>query len=251
MESNGQQKDLFGEQPAETGSPEKADDLKKFKTGEQLAQAYKELEAEFTRRSQRMQQLLRDNQALQQQLAEEKPPQSPTETVQTEKVAQAQAVSEEAPPEDPQKENPDGENPSQATEQPLQTPFSETVRRFLDRYPLAAEFADQIAQRIQAEPRLQTEDGLLQAYAQVLSGSYRTPAQILEDEKILREVVLRDDRVRAGVLREYLASLQGGAPPTLMDSGAKGFLPVTPKNAPTSLEQAAQLARNLFKQKGV
>jgi len=201
--------EIQGEQPAEAGSSELAG---KFKSGEQLEQAYKELEAEFTRRSQRLQQLARDNQVLQEQLREQ-----------------------------PKADKDSEDNSTEPSEE-----FSVTVKDFLDRFPLAAEFAPQIADLIQEDTQLQSEQGLLQAYAQVLSQQYRTPLQMLSDDTLLQELILKDKRVRSGVLQDYLASLQGGSSPALISGGYGGFLPVSPKTSPTSLEQAAQLARNLF-----
>jgi len=195
------------EQPEETGSVLKAG---KFKTGEQLEQAYNELEAEFTRRSQRLNQLAKENEQLQGQL-----------------------------------EN--GEDPEGDNAQAPQDEFSLVVSSFLNSYPVAVDFAAEIAEIIQADPELQSEQGLIKAYAQVLSSSYKTPVQLLQDDNFVKEHILKNEKIRTAILQDYLAALSNGTLPAVISGQHSGQLPLSPKSTPATLEEAGELAKTLFK----
>ncbi|MDR3263477.1 MAG: hypothetical protein LBT30_04125 [Clostridiales bacterium] len=190
----------------------------KFKSAETLLKAYNSLEAEFTKRSQRLKEL---------------------EKTLNEPVPNVQAYTEAK----------DG-----STKQPteLAKPFGgrgdwvKRVEEFVNNNPKARAYAADITGEIlRGAVSFSDENGLLDAYHRVLARNYTEPEKLTENGEFMEKYVYNNAAVKDKIITEYLDGLKSVNLPKFVGKG--GDMTVLPPKKPKSLEEAGRLAERFLK----
>lgn len=193
--------------------------LGKFKSVEDLTQAYLSLQAEFTKKSQKLSELLkRDNSN-------------------SSNIMQSQSNVEIKP----EKEN----------EEPLfeQPAWQTMVADFLKQNPLAKHFAPQIANEILSDKVLASQPYSLEiAFGRVLAKHFKLDSERIEDEEFLQNYVLNNDKIKNLVIKNVLNSVQKHKTPTTIGSSG-GYLGLSPQEKPKTLQEANRLFERMLKNK--
>ena len=172
----------------------------KFKDADALYSAYNNLEAEFTKKCQRIKEL--------------------------ETGATINAEDADKP-------------------QYMRDGWQDKVTAFMNSNPDAQEYAEEMAKVISGDENIAKSPECLNiAYAKVLKGALKSPAELMKDEKFLKEYVYADKEVRDKIVADYLSNLNPIAPDVL---GNGGELFVAPPKRPSTLKEAGAMAEKLLK----
>ena len=118
-----------------------------------------------------------------------------------------------------------------------------TVNAFLEEFPLAENFLDEINEIVSEKQELCGHDGLKTALISVLIDKYRSPEQLSADEEFLNKFIFNNKSVRERVINEYLDSVSKTPDACVKRSG----LPLTKPEKPSTVRAAGELARALFR----
>ena len=124
--------------------------------------------------------------------------------------------------------------------------WEDRVASFLERYPIAEEYASEIGSLLKQDSDLARQDSCLEiALARTLAKGYRPPESIIEDETFLEKYVYSNGKIRDRVVKDYLEGLSplAGAPKTIPQGGAAAILPPSRAN---SLEEAGAMAEKML-----
>lgn len=225
-----EQEKIYGEQPAESeqaqeGIDEKEENEKdgastsqsgsqfgKFSCAEDLVNAYNNLQAEFTRKCQKLSEI-------QKQIAE--------------KEIEETSL---------QKDEPEEISPAFERDN-----WQTKVAEFLQKNDSAKEFSREISNEILKDKDLQASPDMLEvAWARVLSKVFKTPKQMAQESSFMEEFVLSNDEVKKRVLGSYLNEIRSA--PNVIGSSARGGETLFKRvSKPTSLNDAKALAEKLLK----
>ena len=225
-----EQEKIYGEQPAESKQAQEGIALKeeneqdsastlqsgsqfgKFSCAEDLVNAYNNLQAEFTRKCQKLSEI-------QKQIAE--------------KEIEETSLQKDEP-----------EEISPAFEQDN---WQTKVAEFLQKNDSAKEFSREISNEILKDKDLQASPDMLEvAWARVLSKVFKTPKQMAQESSFMEEFVLSNDEVKKRVLGSYLNEIRSA--PNVIGSSTRGGETLFKRvSKPTSLNDAKALAEKLLK----
>ncbi len=126
------------------------------------------------------------------------------------------------------------------------------VKKLLKRYKYPPEGMDYAVQTVLAQWKVITEDEniaksqdcLNLAYTKVLKSAFKSPAELMEDQKFLDEFVYKNKDVRNKIVSDYLKNLNPQAPEVL---GNGGEMFVAPPKRPSTLQEAGAMAEKLLK----
>lgn len=215
---------ISGEQPAvpetDSGSP-----FGKFQDTEALRQAYQNLEREFTRKSQ-----LLSN--FQKQAGEEK-----KESVESEKPCLVQGEVSSSTPAEVSQDAPFWERAD----------WNEEVQEFLHSNPAAREHAREISKIVLEDKSVSSSKRpLYSAWAKFLQESFKTPEQLLGDEKFLQNVT-QNEKVRRAIIKDYLSGLNERDTSLKMMSSRDGGGTASGKNqSPKNLREASEMVKKIL-----
>ncbi len=220
----------MGEHELEVGSI-----LGKFKSVEDLSQAYASLQAEFTKKSQKLSELLkRDN--------------SPQSSGAMQNFVLQETKPEMEPKEEPQME----QKPEVKSDEPLfeQPTWKETVAQFLKQNPVAKQFASEITNLLLSDKALASQPYSLDlAFGRVLAKHYKTDGDRMNDEQFLQNFVLNNEKVKQLIFKNTLLSVQKQKTPTTMGTQSGAYLGLTPQERPNSLQEANKVLERMLKTK--
>ncbi len=172
----------------------------KFKDADALFNAYNNLEAEFTKKCQRIKEL---------------------ETGST--------INDE----------------EQDKPQYMREGWQDKVTAFMSENPDAREYVSEMAKVITEDENIaKSQDCLNLAYTKVLKSAFKSPAELMEDQKFLDEFVYKNKDVRNKIVSDYLKNLNPQAPEVL---GNGGEMFVAPPKRPSTLQEAGAMAEKLLK----
>lgn len=129
--------------------------------------------------------------------------------------------------------------------------WDEKVAEFLERYPIAEEYAKEIGAILSEDKALAgRQDCLEAALGRAVAKNYQRPESKLEDEAFLEKYVYHNDKIRDKVIEDYLAGLSPlvGAPRTLPHGGAAAIIPPTRAR---SIEEAGAMAEKLIRSRRI
>jgi hypothetical protein len=178
-------------QPAvntENGDKQEKASYGKFNKLEDLVSAYNSLEAEFTRRSQRLKEM--------------------------ENVAKTE------------------------------NRWQQKVENFIEKYPVAAEYTDEIGEEIAKSDSVKEEDCLEKALLSVLCAKVKPVEEQAKDERVISEV-LKSDELKEKIIAEYRQKLNVDLPKTFPKGGE---IPVKTPVRPSSIGDAGKLALQMLKE---
>lgn len=191
----------------------------KFKDATSMLKAYKSLEAEFTRKSQRvaaLEKMLEENSA-------------------GDASKEGDALTEE-------KVNGSSENASVPEFE--KDGWKQSVEEFFSANPEAKDFASRMSRILHENPEYARSPKCLEiAYSLARSEGLKRPAELVKDQKFIEEYVLSDSRIKDIIITDYISSLaRGGLPKTI--SGNPGVVMAPPKpDMPRTIKEAGSLAR--------
>ena len=184
--------------------------LGKFKDAESMLKAYNNLQAEFTKKCQRLSDITRELTEVQERLEQNKKDDVPLY----------------------EKED-----------------WHDAVESFLSKNGKAKQYSKEIADEILQDPILATSsDALPLAWERVMNKNFYSPDMLAEDQDFINEKILTKCEVRQQVLDEYFKGLQNTSnPPVIAKSGSTL---VKNEFKPTSMAEAKAMVEELFKLKG-
>ena len=184
--------------------------LGKFKDAENVLKAYNNLQAEFTKKCQKLSEVskrLEDLESLQQkQKAEHVPVYK------------------------------NGE-------------WKQSVSAFLTQNSEAKEYAEDICNEILKDEKLQSSaDALELAWARVMKKEYASPKSLASDDNFINNQIINQEQVRQRVLNEYFTNIQKTKTPPVI--AGSGVVTSSYAKEPTTMQEAKQMVEKLFNLKG-
>lgn len=158
---------------------------------------------------------------------ETQPEERPAEETQEDLLARLQALEEE----------------NRALKEQSADEENEIVLAFLKDYPRAEAMIDDILAALEKRQELSGREGLEKAYTMALSEKFRTPEELLADERFVEQYVLNNAGIREKMIRAFLDEAKTA--PEIC--GKYGVLPVTKQEKPQTVRSAGELARALFR----
>jgi len=181
--------------------------LGKFKDAKSMLDAYNNLQAEFTRKCQKLSEITK-------QLEEEK------------SLKQQELKQEDIPVF--KKEN-----------------WKDEVSSFLTQNSEAKKYSAEIANEIFNDKTLQSSANALElAWARVMQKNYAEPEKLANDQNFINEKILSQTQVKQQVLNEYFKNLNTNSLPTVMSG--RGSVGNLSSKAPTNLKEAKQILEKML-----
>lgn len=126
-----------------------------------------------------------------------------------------------------------------------QAGWKEKVQDFLQRYPIAKDFASDIGRIIAQDSQLASDENCLErALAATLAASYVSPRKLASDEEFLSKYVLNNQIVKDRIIEEYFEQLQQNRPPKSISSG--GQMTIAPPSRPKSIAEAGSVIKAML-----
>lgn len=203
---------IEGEQDGLNGSI-----LGKFKNVKELESAYQNLQSEFTKKSQKLSEVLKsDNLA--------------NATADNANISTAKNGDENAKP------------------QFEGVAWQETVTNFLKQNPVAKNYASEITSLLASDSELaKLPNALDVAYWKVLATNFKSEQDFLNDEKFVSEKILNNEKIIQKVLKKYVDGIQ--KTPAVIGTHAGTSVGRTPPERPKSLKEASEVFARMLKTK--
>lgn len=138
-------------------------------------------------------------------------------------------------------------------DQAKQAAWMAKVDDFNATHPDTNQWSEGMGQILMDNPQLRDqENGLENAYDIARGRQYKppqeiNPGQMLSDPAFIKDNILNNEDIKKQVIQKYLADLQnGGTPLTIGQSPMSGSTTLTPPKRPANLDEAAAMAMSLF-----
>ena len=129
-------------------------------------------------------------------------------------------------------------------EQARQNDWRGRVDAFQSTHPDTVEWSADMSQILTENPQLRDqENGLEIAYNAARGQKYAPPQQVdptsyLKDENFVNQNIINNPEIKNRVIRQYLSELQNGGTPVTIGGQAAGNSPMSPKSRPQSFDEA-------------
>ena len=134
------------------------------------------------------------------------------------------------------------ENAKLKEELPKDREEDKIAEQFLNDFPEAEQFIDDICSLIQ-EKGIDSSDALNKAYALYLSQKYKAPEKLASDNDFLEKFIFTNDVVRQHFLKEYLESIVKAPNACVGGTG----IHVPQAKTPKDISAAGKMARAFFR----
>ena len=219
--------------------------LQKFKDIDSLVKAYSSLEAEFTRRSQRLRELEGAQKRAVLPRLETSEKEAKRDTSQAQKAGQDDdGHVETAEFENNYKLSKESDALNKGAGVLSQQLLEKETGDFLKKFPKAQKLSAEIANAAAISGDY-SQGFLERAYLASLEIKLAKSEDVLQDKQKLKEYVFNSPELKEAVIKEYLNGFKGGVS-LLTESGAGITMP--PKK-PTTISEAGNLARELLQKK--
>jgi len=192
----------------------------KFKDATSLLNAYNNLEKEFTRKSQKLSQLLKNTEGNTNQNDTSQHTKQPIEEI------------------------------SQTTNKPayLQSDWRVKVSQFFNQNPEAKNYSKQIANELISDKHLSSNQNCLEyAYSKILKQNRVEPASLVDDQQFLDNYVYSNDKIKQRIIEDYILSLNNSPKQPRFISGEPSTISVSkPSNKPQTLKEASNILKKLL-----
>lgn len=187
--------------------------LGKFNSPEDLLSAYNNLQAEFTRKCQKLSEIQKQ-------------------------------ISEKDEEETSLKDEPKNLSPVYEQED-----WRSKVATFLMTNDRARGFSREISDEILKDSELQANPNMLDiAWTRVLARNYKSPDQIASDSSFMENYILSNENIKKQIISSYLNEVKKQNSPSVIGSGIKGGMSLlTKSNKPSNLNDAKVIVEKLFK----
>jgi hypothetical protein len=245
---NGEQPDFLGESEnsisisqkdvKESSQENDGSLLGKFKTTGDLENAYNSLQAEFTKKCQRLK-------VLENQINNDKNNDLTTTIEKKSDDGNNIAVKVD------EKVNNNSDKNFDTTPKILNTPklyetdsWETKVSELLSLHPNAKKFSKEISEELLIDDNLgKSENGLIDAYNKVIAKNYKSPEELASDSSFITNYVLNNKNFNELLMKAYLAKLDNNAPTLISGNGVSL---INNSNSPKSLEEAKEVALRLL-----
>ncbi len=242
--------------------------LGKFKDVKSLAEAYSNLQAEFTRKSQKLSQLEKRDNLL-------------TEQTKSLQDTESGNLANEVAVNSAKKENivlnkennftfdsamqnfENAEMKSNINDESVKSEekvenvnkplylsddWSAAVTKFFETNEKAYKFSKEIAKEILSDKALANNPSSLEiAYMRVLEKNYVNKDDLLMNEHFVDELVLKNEKIVQKIIQNYLKAIKEKSSPTLITGKKVSGVGLTPQDKPKNLEEAKKLMELIFK----
>jgi len=200
----------------------------KFKDAASLLKAYNSLEKEFTKKSQRLAEVLKNETGEQKEFTPSKE-QSSSDTVFTKTQEDMTSVSLE-------------ENKSN---------WKTHAKDFLDAHEDARPLAREMSRILMNDKALAASPNALEyAYQLAKASNQKDTATLLSDKDFIRDNILSNQFIRDEFLKDYLTSVKSGAKVPSLISGVTADVSLTkPAKGPTTIKEASLVLKKLLENK--
>jgi hypothetical protein len=125
--------------------------------------------------------------------------------------------------------------------------WQEKVDAFSATHPDIDQWAPDMARILMDNPELRSQDkGLDIAYQAARGQKYAPtldPAQLLSDQEFVKNNILSNPEIQKQIIQDYITQLQnGGQPLSIGQAPVGGNTPITPPKRPQSIEEAGEMA---------
>lgn len=242
--------------------------LGKFKDVNSLMEAYANLQAEFTRKSQKLSELTRRDNLNSansiQNIAKSADKFAQNSVVLSESAGTMQSLDgkninnlpikplQHASESAGTMQTLTNEQPDNAEIKPryLSETWSGEVAKFLAANHNAKKFASEIAKELLSDKVLADSPHSLElAYAKVLEKNFKSENELVNDEQFINNYILTSEKVKQKIINNYLQTLKQSKTPTVISSKSGGFVGLTPQDKPKSLDEAKKIMELMLKQK--
>lgn len=128
--------------------------------------------------------------------------------------------------------------------------IEEQVRAFFARYPSAAWLKDKMREEFALDPSLGAQPHCLEiALGRVAGKSYVAPEVLMGEEDFVRDFVMKNERVRARMIEDYLTGIAGNMPPAIIK--AHGKMTAVAPTKPASVSEAGRLIERMLKERRI
>lgn len=258
------------EQPNQAPPDANALILGKFKSPEELANAYANLEAMNTKTRQELAQQAQQSQATQAAMDQMK--QQMNNVVNPQQAQQNQST----PEQDNEKfMNNFYENPTQSIQQmvqqmieksvmpqlqPMQQQYQQqqqkaqwdnAVSQFAQNTPDLEQFKSAMANVLQKDPTLNNHPDPMQAlniaYNMAKGQQYQDPNTLLQNQDFVNNNIMNNQDIKNQIIQQYLQDMkQNNQAPVVISGQANGATPVVPENKPQNMQEAKAMAMKLM-----
>lgn len=122
-------------------------------------------------------------------------------------------------------------------------PQSQTLEEFLQAFPDAEAFKEQISQAVNNPQYSDVPDAYARSYFDLLRQSYVSKETLAQDDDFLQQYVLSNKDVVAKLLQKVVPT---ATPVPTVISGNAGSMSVTLPTRPKTIAEASMLAKQLF-----
>jgi len=228
--------------------------LGKFKDVNSLAKAYTSLQSEFTKKSQKLSELEKQDN-LEGKTKINEMTKGDIELQNNNKILQSNdSLLSETSTNDTMHSTHTNKNEIMDNDLPnkpvyLSENWSDEVAVFLDNNKNAKKFSKEIAQAILSDKDVaKLPNSLEVAYAKVLAKNFKSEDELINDENFINSYILSNDKIKQKIIQNYLNSIQHNVPKVI--SGSKGgAVGLIPHNKPINLNEAGKIMERMLKQK--
>lgn len=128
--------------------------------------------------------------------------------------------------------------------------IEEQVRAFFARYPSCAWLKDKMREEFALDPSLGAQPHCLEiALGRVAGKNYVAPEVLMSEEDFVRDFVMKNERVRARMIEDYLTGIAGNMPPAIIK--AHGKMTAVAPTKPASVSEAGRLIERMLKERRI
>lgn len=125
--------------------------------------------------------------------------------------------------------------------------INHAIKELEQNYNIAQRFSQDIKSAVKDIESADYKQIVQEELLKTLEKNYKTATEYVEDEQFLNDYVYNNQAIRDNIIRDYLASLTNASPVRVV-SKLSSSIPVSPPNAPATIQDAGKLAKNIIKQ---
>ncbi|MEG2413791.1 MAG: hypothetical protein RSB61_03980, partial [Clostridia bacterium] len=128
--------------------------------------------------------------------------------------------------------------------------WNDTVREFVEKYPLAKSFVTDIGKELLTDQTLACQPLCLElALNRVLTRAYIAPADIINNQEFREKFVFDNKEIQSIIVNNYLENLEKSKPPKAITS--RGQITLTPPDKPRSIEEAGKIMTKMLQNRRI
>lgn len=130
----------------------------------------------------------------------------------------------------------------------LQEGFDEKINQFVDQYPEAKDYVEDIKELIKNDKSVaNSENPIFVAWTNIATTNFKSPKNLILDNEFLENYIFSNKSIKEQIVKNFINELSRTTSPKVMgeDIGAKS--PLTPSSKPKTLQEAGRIAVEMLK----